>query len=87
MARPTPRRSFLRSGLAAALAAGVAPRFVPARLLGAGAPSGKVTLGCIGVGAHGFGVNLKEIQLQKMDLQVVRQYKICAAFPHSEVKM
>lgn len=45
------RRSFLK----AMLAAKVATVFVPARLLGAGqaAPSNKVTLGVIGVGAQG----------------------------------
>ncbi len=64
------RRSFLKSGLAGVLAAGVAPQFIPARLLGAQAPSKKVTLGCIGVGAHGFGVNLKSF-LQEDDCQVV----------------
>ena len=45
------RRSFLK----AILVAKVAPIFVPARLLGAGqaAPSNKITLGVIGVGAQG----------------------------------
>jgi predicted dehydrogenase len=76
MPHPTPRRSFLRSGLAGALAAGIAPRFLPARLLGAGAPSGKVTLGCIGVGAHGFGVNLNQF-LQEDDCRIVA---VCDVF-------
>ncbi len=48
-AHPT-RRSFLK----AMLAAKIAPAFVPARLLRAGqAPSNKITLGVIGVGAQG----------------------------------
>ena len=68
--RPGTRRSFLRSGLTGILAAGVAPRFIAARLLGADAPSGKVTLGCIGVGAHGFAVNLKQF-LQEDDCRIV----------------
>jgi predicted dehydrogenase len=67
---PSTRRSFLKSGLAGVLAAGVAPQVIPARLLGAQAPSKKVTLGCIGVGAHGFGVNLKSF-LQEDDCRVV----------------
>lgn len=48
------RRSFLK----AALAAGVAPRLVPARALGASGrtpPSGKINVGVIGVGAQGRG--------------------------------
>lgn len=49
-AHPT-RRSFLR----AMLAAKIAPAFVPARLLRAGqAPSNRITLGVIGVGAQGL---------------------------------
>ncbi|MFM8620120.1 MAG: Gfo/Idh/MocA family protein [Opitutaceae bacterium] len=68
--RPSTRRSFIRSGLAGIAAAGAAPAFIPARLLGADAPSGKVTLGCIGVGAHGFAVNLKQF-LQEDDCRIV----------------
>jgi len=49
-AHPT-RRSFLK----AMLAAKIAPAFVPARLLRAGqAPSNRITLGVIGVGAQGL---------------------------------
>ena len=54
------RRRFVKSGVAGILAAGVAPRFLPARLFGANAPSQQLTLGCIGLGVHGFGVNLKQ---------------------------
>ena len=68
--RPSTRRSFIRSGLAGIAAAGAAPTFIPARLLGADAPSSKVTLGCIGVGAHGFAVNLKQF-LQEDDCRIV----------------
>lgn len=64
------RRSFLKSGLAGVFAAGLAPQIIPARLLGANAPSNKVTLGFIGLGAHGIGVNLKSF-LQQDDAQVV----------------
>lgn len=67
---PSTRRTFLKSGLAGIFAAGAAPRLVSSRLLGADAPSKKVTLGCIGVGAHGFGVNLKSF-LQEDDCRVV----------------
>lgn len=49
-----PRRSFLKS----LLAAGAAPWFVPAHVLGANGqttPSNKLTVGVIGVGAQGHG--------------------------------
>lgn len=47
-----PRRSFLK----AMFAAGAAPWFVPSHVLGAGPtpPSGKITVGVIGVGAQGL---------------------------------
>lgn len=48
------RRQFLRAGSAALSA----PAFLPSRLLGAEAPSKKITVGFIGVGGHGFDVNL-----------------------------
>lgn len=70
------RRSLLKSGLGVVLASGVAPQFVPARLLGAAAPSNKITLGCIGVGKHGFGVNLQSF-LQLDDCRVTA---ICDTF-------
>jgi len=76
------RRSFLKSGLAGVLAAGAAPRFLPARLFGAQAPSKKVTLGCIGLGAHGFAVNLKQF-LQEDDCQVVA---VCDVFASRRAK-
>ncbi|MDP3072739.1 MAG: Gfo/Idh/MocA family oxidoreductase [Opitutaceae bacterium] len=60
------RRRFLQSGLAGVFAAAIAPRFLPARLLGQGAPSKRVTLGFIGLGAHGLGVNLRSF-LQEDD--------------------
>lgn len=53
-----PRMSKRRSFIKATLLAGVAPIFVPARLLGADAPSNKITVGFIGVGDHGRGWNL-----------------------------
>lgn len=49
------RRAFLKSG-AAALAL---PQIVPARLLGAAAPSNLITVGFIGTGDHGTGWNLR----------------------------
>ncbi|MCX6954565.1 MAG: Gfo/Idh/MocA family oxidoreductase [Verrucomicrobia bacterium] len=77
MNMPAPsRRSFLKTGLAGILAAGVAPDFIPARLLGADAPSKKVTLGFIGVGTHGLGVNLKSF-LQQDDCRVLA---VCDVF-------
>src|ERR1035438_8778478 len=48
------RRQFIR-----AATAGVAlPYFIPAPVLGADAPSRKITIGFIGVGGHGLGWNL-----------------------------
>lgn len=48
------RRSFLRHGTMAAAAAGF-PAIIPSRVLGAGAPGNRITLGCIGVGRMGQG--------------------------------
>jgi hypothetical protein len=72
------RRAFLRQGLTGILAAGAAPHFLPARLLGAAAPSRKVTLGCIGLGVHGFGVNLKQF-LEEEDCRIVAVCDVFAA--------
>ena len=77
------RRAFFKSGLAGALAAGVAPQLVSSRLFGANAPSKKVTLGFIGVGTHGFGVNLKSF-LQEDDCQVVA---VCDVFASRRAKV
>ncbi len=60
------RRSFVRTG---AVALGF-PALIPARLLGAEAPSTKITIGCIGVGSHGFDVNLSGL-LGQADARVV----------------
>ncbi len=46
---PVTRRSFIR----AVIAAGTAPTLIPSHVLGAEAPSNKITLGVIGVGAQG----------------------------------
>jgi predicted dehydrogenase len=54
------RRNLLKAGLAL----GVAPAFIPARLLGENAPSNRTTLGFIGVGIHGLGYNLKTFLYQ-----------------------
>ena len=52
------RRAFLKQ--TAATAAGLAlPAVVPASVLGAEAPSNKITVGFIGVGDHGTGWNLR----------------------------
>jgi len=58
------RRSFLRSGLAAMLASAAAPQILPSRLLGAQAPSKRVSLGFIGVGSQGHDVNLRSFLQQ-----------------------
>jgi len=70
------RRSFLKTGLGGILAAGLTPQFVPSTLWGAGAPSRKLTLGCIGVGTHGHQVNLMSF-LQHDDCRVVA---VCDVF-------
>jgi hypothetical protein len=49
------RRSFIRTGLAAA----AVPSLVPARCLGATAPSNQITVGFIGTGDHGINWNLR----------------------------
>jgi len=58
------RRSFLAAGAALA-----APYVVPASVLGAAAPSNRITLGCIGTGNQ--GVNDMRGFLQNEDAQVV----------------
>jgi predicted dehydrogenase len=52
------RRQFLKSSAVAAAAAW--PAIVPASVFGAGAPSNRITFGCIGVGRMGLG-DLREI--------------------------
>ncbi len=49
--RGASRRDFLKAG--AAVVASAAPYFVPASVFGAGTPSNRITLGCIGVGNQG----------------------------------
>lgn len=56
-----PRRGFLGS----VLAAGIAPMFIPARLLGAEAPSKILRIGCIGTGRMGSGNMLTAVGLGK----------------------
>jgi glucose-fructose oxidoreductase len=54
-----PRRQFLRNSLAAAAAASAFPTLIASTALGAEgrpAPSGRVNVGCIGVGPQGRGV-------------------------------
>ncbi len=65
-----------RDLLKALLAAGVAPVFAGARVLGADAPSKRITLGFIGMGSHGCGVNLNNF-LGLDDAQVLA---VCDVF-------
>ncbi|MCL2104042.1 MAG: Gfo/Idh/MocA family oxidoreductase [Kiritimatiellaeota bacterium] len=78
MSSGIPRRGFLK----AALIAGAAPVFVPARVLGRGwtAPSNRITVGCVGAGDHfihrNFAImrNMKDIQLVSVcDVDAKRQ--------------
>lgn len=79
---PFSRRAFLKSGLTGIVAAGVAPQIVSSRLFGATAPSKKITLGFIGVGTHGVGVNLRSF-LQQDDCQAVA---VCDVFGSRRAK-
>ena len=63
------RRTFVKNGLAGVLAAAVAPQFLSSCALGPNAASKRVTLGCIGIGAHGHAVNLQSF-LQQEDCVV-----------------
>ena len=53
--RLSPHELSRRSFIGTVLAAGVAPLFVPSRLLGEAAPSEVLRLGCIGTGRMGLG--------------------------------
>ena len=55
------RRGFIGS----MLAAGIAPMFIPSRLLGAEAPSKILRIGCIGTGRMGSGNMLTAVGLGK----------------------
>jgi predicted dehydrogenase len=70
------RRSFVKGGLKGVIAAALAPQLLSSCLLGPNAPSNRVTLGCIGLGAHGYEVNLKSFLHQ--DDCVVRA--VCDVF-------
>ena len=52
------RRRFLKGTLGAAALLGVVPIIIPAHVLGADAPSNKITIGFIGTGDHGVNWNL-----------------------------
>lgn len=52
------RRKFLKNSAGAAALMGIAPTIIPAHVLGADAPSNKITVGFIGTGDHGTGWNL-----------------------------
>lgn len=61
---PPPHAEYSRRGfLGTMLAAGVAPMFIPARLLGAEAPSKLLRIGCIGTGRMGIGNMLNAVGL------------------------
>jgi len=64
------RRAFLKKGVAGALAASADPLFPGPRAWSSNAPSHKITMGCIGLGSHGHGVNLMSF-LQQDDCRVL----------------
>lgn len=69
---PLSRRTAVKSLLAAA----GAPLVLPARLFGADAPSRQITLGCIGLGIHGTGVNLASF----LNEDAARVVAVCDVF-------
>lgn len=70
------RRRFCGSGLAGILAAAAAPMFLTSCVTKRRVPSGRITLGFIGVGTHGLGVNLRSF-LQEDDC---RTLAVCDVF-------
>jgi len=70
------RRMGRRDALKTIIASAAAPAFVPARVLGAEAPSRRVALGCIGMGGQGTQNNLNSF-LNEGDAQVVA---VCDVF-------
>ena len=64
------RRRFLRHTATAGAALASFPTIIPARVLGAGAPSKQITIGFIGAGSHAIGWNLPKY-LKLPDARVV----------------
>ena len=60
------RRTFIQGALAF-------PLILPATLRGGTAPSQKITLGCIGAGTHGLGVNIRNF----LSIDEVRIVAVC----------
>ena len=67
--RKIDRRRFLKAASGIAAGAVAFPYVVPSSVLGAGAPSGKIAMGCIGVGSQGTG-NMNGF-LNKSDARVI----------------
>lgn len=65
-----------RDALKTIIATATAPLFVPAHVLGANAPSKRITLGCIGMGGQGTAANLGTF-LREEDAQVT---VVCDAY-------
>src|SRR5512146_1113368 len=68
--RRVSRRRFLR---AAGMFGAAVPYFVPASILGAEAPSKKITIGFIGTGDHGTTWNLKRY----LELRAAKVLMVC----------
>ena len=68
--RTCSRRGFLQQAVATGGVAAVAPLLVPSRVLGAGAPSKRITVGFIGTGRQAVFANLPAF-LRGPDAQVV----------------
>lgn len=79
------RRRFLQTQLSAAVAALTFPSIVPATVFGAGAPSRRLNVGCIGVGPQGRGV-MSNFLPQK-DCRVLALCDVSKRNLHEAVKM
>ncbi len=72
------RRQFLKGSAAAAGAVIAWPTIVPSSVFGAGAPSNRITMGCIGTGNQGMG-NMKGFNA-KSDCEVVAICEVDAGY-------
>ena len=72
------RRVFVQ----VASAAFAMPAIIPSHVLGQGAPSKKITLGCIGTGWHGIDVNLANF----LSIDDVRVVAVCDVQRHNMEK-
>ena len=77
----TNRRDFLKKAGATTVVAAAFPTILPSGVLGANAPSKRITLGFIGMGSQGTDVNLRNF-LSQQDAQVL---VVCDAYRNRAV--